>query len=184
MNDHKANADSHLKNKDYFSYMHQLKLQFESTNLKEDKENYEKARKLYDLYKEIQKVNSLNEKDYCKIMGVDKNINQNDLKKKYNALIMKYHPDKAKIEGSNEAYLRVRKAYEVLKNKCNKNEFRTKIESESEENIEEFLREMREFQRRCYYTRPRNINIRTERGLSTEACFLIIIILFWLIFAM
>jgi molecular chaperone DnaJ len=47
-------------------------------------------------------------KDYYKILGVDKNASQDELKKAFRKLAMKYHPDKggdeAKFKEANEAY--------------------------------------------------------------------------------
>ena len=51
-------------------------------------------------------------KDYYKILGVDKNTSQDDIKKAYRKLAKKYHPDlnpndnkaQEKFKGINEAY--------------------------------------------------------------------------------
>lgn len=59
-------------------------------------------------------------KDYYKIMGVDKYATQDDIKKAYRSLAMKYHPDKhqAKSEAEQQIYeekfKEINEAYEVL----------------------------------------------------------------------
>ena len=56
-------------------------------------------------------------KDYYKILGVDKNADENDLKKAYRKMALKYHPDKNKSPGAEEKFKDIAEAYEVLSNK-------------------------------------------------------------------
>lgn len=54
-------------------------------------------------------------KDYYKILGVDKNASDTDIKKAFSKLAHKYHPDK---KGGDEAkFKEINEAYQVLKNK-------------------------------------------------------------------
>lgn len=54
-------------------------------------------------------------KDYYKILGVDKNASQEDIKKAYRKLAVKYHPDKTKGDKKMEDKFKdVSEAYEVL----------------------------------------------------------------------
>jgi len=53
-------------------------------------------------------------KDYYKILGVDRNIEQADLKKTYRKLARKYHPDVSKEKDAEERFKEVNEAYEVL----------------------------------------------------------------------
>ena len=56
-------------------------------------------------------------KDYYKILGVDKNASQDDIKKAYRKLAVKYHPDKTKGDkASEEKFKEVNEANEVLGN--------------------------------------------------------------------
>jgi len=56
-------------------------------------------------------------KDYYKILGVDKKASQDDIKKAYRKLAVKYHPDKTKGDkASEEKFKEVNEANEVLGN--------------------------------------------------------------------
>lgn len=53
--------------------------------------------------------------DYYKILGVDKNASDSDLKKAYRKLALKYHPDHAKGDkSSEEKFKQISEAYAVL----------------------------------------------------------------------
>jgi len=55
-------------------------------------------------------------KDYYKILEVPKNASQDDIKKAYRKLAIKYHPDKNKENrNSEERFKEIGEAYEVLK---------------------------------------------------------------------
>lgn len=56
-------------------------------------------------------------KDYYKILGVAKSANDDDIKKAYRKLALKYHPDKNKEPDSEEKFKEVAEAYEVLSDK-------------------------------------------------------------------
>lgn len=53
-------------------------------------------------------------KDYYKVLGVDRDIDQADLKKTYRKLARKYHPDVSKEANAEERFKDVNEAYEVL----------------------------------------------------------------------
>ena len=57
-------------------------------------------------------------KDYYKILGVDKNAPQEEIKKKYRKLAIKYHPDKnPNNKSSEEKFKAIAEAYEVIGDK-------------------------------------------------------------------
>ncbi|KAF2884372.1 hypothetical protein ILUMI_21821 [Ignelater luminosus] len=56
-------------------------------------------------------------KDYYKILGISKNATDDDIKKAYRKLALKYHPDKNKTPGAEEKFKEVAEAYEVLSDK-------------------------------------------------------------------
>lgn len=56
-------------------------------------------------------------KDYYKILGIAKNASEDDIKKAYRKLALKYHPDKNKSSGAEEKFKEIAEAYEVLSDK-------------------------------------------------------------------
>lgn len=56
-------------------------------------------------------------KDYYKILGIQKGASDDDIKKAYRKLALKYHPDKNKAPGAEERFKEVAEAYEVLSDK-------------------------------------------------------------------
>jgi len=53
-------------------------------------------------------------KDYYKILGVSQAATDEDLKKAYRKLALKYHPDKNKSAGAEEKFKEIAEAYDVL----------------------------------------------------------------------
>jgi len=53
-------------------------------------------------------------KDFYKILGLTKGATDDDIKKAYRKLALKYHPDKNKEAGAEEKFKEVAEAYEVL----------------------------------------------------------------------
>lgn len=56
----------------------------------------------------------MNEKDYYKVLGVEKSATAEQIKKAYRKLALEYHPDRNKSAGAAEKFKEVTKAYEVL----------------------------------------------------------------------
>lgn len=62
--------------------------------------------------------------DYYKILNVDKNSPQEDIKKSYRALAMKYHPDHTNGDKeSEEKFKQISEAYDVLSNPEKKQDY-------------------------------------------------------------
>ena len=53
-------------------------------------------------------------KDYYKILGVSKTAKDDELKKAYRKLALKFHPDKNQSPGAEEKFKEISEAYEVL----------------------------------------------------------------------
>lgn len=56
-------------------------------------------------------------KDYYKVLGVARGANDDEIKKAYRKLALKYHPDKNKSPQAEERFKEVAEAYEVLSDK-------------------------------------------------------------------
>jgi molecular chaperone DnaJ len=54
------------------------------------------------------------EKDYYDVLGVDKNASQQEIKKAYRKLALKYHPDKSDDPDAEEKFKEISEAYAVL----------------------------------------------------------------------
>ncbi|MCW8931770.1 MAG: DnaJ domain-containing protein [Gammaproteobacteria bacterium] len=59
----------------------------------------------------------MSKKDFYKILGVNRNASDADIKKQYRRLARKYHPDVSKINDSESKFKEVSEAYDVLKDK-------------------------------------------------------------------
>ncbi|KAM9313756.1 dnaJ homolog subfamily B member 14 [Pholidichthys leucotaenia] len=55
-------------------------------------------------------------KDYYEVLGVDKEANEEELKKAYRKLALKFHPDKNHAPGATEAFKKIGNAYAILSN--------------------------------------------------------------------
>lgn len=78
---------------------------------------------LHHLVRERQKQQELEDwtaimgKDYYKILGISKDANEDEIKKAYRKLALKYHPDKNKESNAEEKFKEIAEAYEVLADK-------------------------------------------------------------------
>ena len=54
-------------------------------------------------------------RDYYEVLGISKNASEDEVKKAFRKLAVKYHPDKE--GGSEEKFKEINEAYEVLKDK-------------------------------------------------------------------
>ncbi|XP_056136166.1 dnaJ homolog subfamily B member 14 [Lampris incognitus] len=55
-------------------------------------------------------------KDYYEVLGISKEANDDELKKAYRKLALKFHPDKNHAPGATEAFKKIGNAYAVLSN--------------------------------------------------------------------
>jgi len=53
-------------------------------------------------------------KDYYKSLGINKDAKEDEIKKAYRKMALKYHPDKNKSPGAEEKFKEIAEAYEVL----------------------------------------------------------------------
>lgn len=53
-------------------------------------------------------------KDYYKILGIPSGANEDEIKKAYRKMALKYHPDKNKEPNAEEKFKEIAEAYDVL----------------------------------------------------------------------
>lgn len=56
-------------------------------------------------------------KDYYKVLGLSRSATEEEVKKAYRKLALKFHPDKNKSAGAEEKFKEIAEAYEVLSDK-------------------------------------------------------------------
>ena len=56
-------------------------------------------------------------KDYYKTLGLARSATNDDIKKAYRKMALKFHPDKNKSAGAEERFKEIAEAYEVLSDK-------------------------------------------------------------------
>jgi DnaJ-class molecular chaperone len=57
-----------------------------------------------------------NERDFYEVLGIAKGASENEIKKAYRNLALKYHPDRNKEKDAEEKFKEINQAYEVLSN--------------------------------------------------------------------
>jgi len=62
-------------------------------------------------------------KDYYKILEIETHVNDDEIKKAYKRLALKYHPDKNQTFGSEEKFKEIGEAYEVLSDPTRRQEY-------------------------------------------------------------
>lgn len=66
----------------------------------------------------------INTMDYYKILGVNKDADENEIKKAYRKLAIKYHPDKnLGNKEAEEKFKEINEAYEVLSDKDKRSKY-------------------------------------------------------------
>lgn len=56
-------------------------------------------------------------KDYHEVLGIRKNATQEEIRKAYRVLALKYHPDRNKNSDAEEKFKQINEAYRVLSGK-------------------------------------------------------------------
>lgn len=58
----------------------------------------------------------LRTKDFYDILGVSKTATEEEIKRAYKKLALKYHPDKLRLPGAQEVFKKIAQAYDCLTN--------------------------------------------------------------------
>merc|ERR1711874_179874 len=64
--------------------------------------------------KHARKIPEIMGKNYYKVLGINKGASEEEIKKSYRKLAMKYHPDKKNSAGAEEKFKEIGEAYDVL----------------------------------------------------------------------
>jgi molecular chaperone DnaJ len=70
-------------------------------------------------------LNIINEKDLYKVLGINKESGEDEIRKAYKKSAMKFHPDKNQSQHSADAFKRVSHAFTILSNKEKKLKYDT-----------------------------------------------------------
>ncbi|MBX4210334.1 MAG: DnaJ domain-containing protein [Mollicutes bacterium PWAP] len=62
-------------------------------------------------------------KDFYKVLGINKNATQLEIKKAYRKLAMKYHPDRNKESDAEDKFKEITESYEILSNEENRKKY-------------------------------------------------------------
>ena len=68
-------------------------------------------------------------RDYYEVLGISKNASEDEVKKAFRKLAVKYHPDKE--GGSEEKFKEINEAYEVLKDKQKRQRYDHSVDRKS-----------------------------------------------------
>ena len=60
-------------------------------------------------------LSSVVSEDFYNLLGVSKNADNRDIRKAFKKLALKYHPDKNNEDDAHEKFLKLNRAYEILK---------------------------------------------------------------------
>lgn len=65
----------------------------------------------------------MSHKDYYKILGLNKNASDDEIKKQYRRMARKYHPDVSKLKNAEDRFKEINEAYDVLKDSTKKSNY-------------------------------------------------------------
>ncbi len=78
--------------------------------------------------------------DLYKILELESNASQIQIKNSYKRLALKYHPDKNKLDNSNEKFIEIKYAYDILSNEKSRKEYDLHIKYNNPNNFNDNFR--------------------------------------------
>lgn len=127
--DHKIEGDKCLSAGNYAEYYQNYKKYHNVTQTQTSKEELNKAKKKYDLYKELCEFLKKEENKYYDILNLKQDATQKEIRDSYTKLIRKYHPDRTKMKESNSVSRILHKAYVILSNTKKRQEYDNSLKS-------------------------------------------------------
>jgi hypothetical protein len=129
--DYSREADECLRKRDYAGYLRNCRKQYEITKSPEDRANVDRAEKMHELSTEIDEFLKKDKSDYYGILGVQRTATQEEIRQAFNRLVLRFHPDRTRMEESNAVSRIIQKAYLVLSNPEKKREYDNRESSSS-----------------------------------------------------
>jgi len=80
--------------------------------------------------------------DYYKILGVENNCSETEIKQAYRTLSFKYHPDRNKEEGASDKMKDLNEAYETLSDKQKRDEYNLQLNGVHQNPFENIINEL------------------------------------------
>lgn len=95
----------------YEEYVKQAKQQYFDTKNENDLLELQKAEKYLTLYHEIQQIIELENRSSYEILEITQTSTITEIKRVFRQMASKYHPDRAPVKGSHDAFRIIQKAY-------------------------------------------------------------------------
>jgi hypothetical protein len=111
----KAEAKECLEKGDYKGNYEFLKQEYENYKTEENRISYLNAEKMLNSYKKVEKFLKIDKNNYYKVLGLEEDCGEEDIRRSYRKLAMLYHPDANKIKESNEVFKIIQQAYSTLR---------------------------------------------------------------------
>lgn len=93
---------------------------------------------------------------YYKILGINNNASDDEIKKAYKKMALKFHPDKNKSPDANEKFREISEAYQILSNKNKTSNLNNNFEETNFVDAEELFKQF--FNRSSVFTSAFNDN--------------------------
>lgn len=111
---YKTKACECLEKGDYKGYYDNALKYHSAENTDDSLEEFQKAKKKLELYREIQEFTKKEKACYYEVLGLKTTATSKQIREAYTKLMNKFHPDRTKIKESNAVSRIIQKAYSVL----------------------------------------------------------------------